>query len=103
MIDQSTTLSPRSRFTRSINVEQDTFDSDALDGYILTAGGQQILQRILAARTGTGTERAWRLTGLFGTGKSALAVFAAQALGRLGGKFDQRVDRMVCQADAHWD
>lgn len=69
------------RFLRSVNVERDHRDVDALRGYILTAGGRHALERVAAAG-GHGNARsgAWTLTGPYGTGKSAFCVFLLQLL-----------------------
>lgn len=64
------------RFLRSVNVERDHADGDALSGYLLTSGGTRVLQRITSESAG----RAWTLTGPYGTGKSAFCVFALQLL-----------------------
>lgn len=67
------------RFVRSVNAERDHRDGDALAGYLLTAGGRRVLQR-LSAGVGENGSGAWTLTGPYGTGKSAFCVFAVQLL-----------------------
>jgi hypothetical protein len=66
-----------SRFTRSVNIEQDLWEPDSLRGYMVTAGARRALLRIAPARHTAGATRAWTLTGPYGTGKSALALFTA--------------------------
>jgi hypothetical protein len=74
----------RSRFLRSVSLPRDCDLPDALDGYILTPSGRDILGRLAAAIRGESPARAWSLTGPYGTGKSAFALFAAQVLGGKG-------------------
>ncbi len=66
------------RFLRAIRIEQDVNDPLALEGYILTPQGRQVLQQIEESLRDTATERAWTLTGPYGSGKSSFALFLAQ-------------------------
>lgn len=77
-VDQK--LSTTSRFTRSVNLQQDLWESESLRGYLVTAGARRVLLRLAPARHTPGAARAWTLTGPYGTGKSALALFAAKLL-----------------------
>lgn len=69
-----------SRFYRSINAEHDYRRTDAVSGYVLTAGARRTLRRVASTRSGGKSTRAWTLTGPYGTGKSAFCVFLAQLL-----------------------
>lgn len=69
------------RYARSINLERDTASRDALDGYILTSTAKGCLERILYALHEKNGQRAWTLTGPYGSGKSAFALFLAGILG----------------------
>jgi hypothetical protein len=69
-----------SRFARSISLVRDFESPDALEGYILTPVGRDVLNRIQAALRGESGTRAWSLTGPYGSGKSAFALFVAQLL-----------------------
>ena len=69
-----------SRFARSVSLARDAHRSDALDGYIFTPTGRDVLRRLADALCGNSTTRAWSLTGPYGSGKSAFALFAAQLL-----------------------
>jgi hypothetical protein len=55
-----------------------------LEGYIVTPSGREILARFAAALRSQSPTRAWSLTGPYGSGKSAFALFAAEALGGTG-------------------
>jgi hypothetical protein len=77
-LDQLIVVSPR--FARSVSLTRDAGRPDALDGYILTPNGREILRRLAASLRGDTSTRAWSLTGPYGSGKSAFALFAAQLL-----------------------
>jgi hypothetical protein len=73
-------LQIRNRFMRSAHLERDFADPEALSGYVVTPNAQSALQRIasgLAVRSG---QRAWRVTGDYGTGKSSFALALAHLL-----------------------
>lgn len=72
------TIAPR--YTRAVNVERDANNPGSIEGYTVTASTTALLQRIMNARTAPG-HRAWSITGPYGTGKSAFAVFLANLLG----------------------
>lgn len=69
-----------SRFTRSVNIQQDVWEADSLHGYLVTAGARRALLRIAPALCRPNAACAWTLTGSYGTGKSALANFIAKLL-----------------------
>lgn len=66
------------RFGRSVNLERDFYNRISLDGYVLTTTSRQALDRLLQALTKESSERAFTLTGPYGTGKSTFALFAAK-------------------------
>ncbi|MFC6667144.1 hypothetical protein ACFP9V_18695 [Deinococcus radiopugnans] len=68
------------RFLRSVRLERDAHTPSALEGYTLTAQARAVLRRMLEALGPQGTERAWTLTGPYGSGKSAFALFLTQLL-----------------------
>ncbi len=70
-----------SRFHRSVHLERDFYGKNALDGYVLTVTARETLQRLIAALEDESTSKAWSLTGPYGSGKSAFALFAAKLLG----------------------
>ena len=57
-------------FMRSVNLERDIKDPRSSLGYILTPTAEQALKRIKAGFENQSTQRAWRLTGDYGTGKT---------------------------------
>src|SRR5688500_4021163 len=68
------------RIASTSNVELDHRNSRALHGYLLTSGARRVLDRLLPSLTDPAGQRAWTLTGPYGTGKSSFAVFASQLL-----------------------
>jgi hypothetical protein len=73
------TVAPR--YARSISLERDSRSAAALDGYIVTATARRTLDRITAAIGNELSQRAWTITGSYGSGKSAFALFLANLLG----------------------
>lgn len=71
-LDALVVVSPR--FARSISLVRDVHRLDALDGYVLTATGRDILRRLADALRGDSPTRAWSLTGPYGSGKSAFGL-----------------------------
>lgn len=65
------------RYLRSTNLERDFQDSKALENYVLTPHAQECLVRLAKGLHPTSTQRAWRLTGNYGSGKSSFALFLA--------------------------
>ncbi|SEJ94008.1 hypothetical protein SAMN04488058_1455 [Deinococcus reticulitermitis] len=68
------------RFLRSVRLERDAQVSGALAGYTITTQARAVLRRMLGALGAQGTERAWTLTGPYGSGKSAFALFLTRLL-----------------------
>ncbi|MCM1982005.1 hypothetical protein [Lyngbya confervoides] len=71
------------RYYRSVNLERDLKSRDALHGYLLTERSAEALDRIVRAFSDLDAHRAWTLTGVYGTGKSAFAHFLANLLSPL--------------------
>ena len=63
------------RYNRSINLERDIDQSEALQGYILTERSHHALQRILIDPISSHRTNAYTITSIYGTGKSAFAHF----------------------------
>ena len=56
-------LKPNPRFARSINIERDFRDPNALTDYFVTERIGQLFERVAVAFDNDSTERAWRITG----------------------------------------
>ena len=68
----------RRRYVRSVDLARDVDDPDALDGYVVTPSVRDAAIRILAGLSATSRQRAFRVVGPYGAGKSAFGVFLAQ-------------------------
>lgn len=73
MTQLSKWISVKRRYMRSVNLERDYNLADSLDGYILTPRIVETLDQVVEAYTEAGQSRAWTITGVYGTGKSAFA------------------------------
>ncbi len=69
------------RFQRSVHLARDFYTENALDGYVVTVKARETLARLITARENEATSKAWSLTGPYGAGKSAFALFAAKLFG----------------------
>ncbi len=97
-LDELVAVSPR--FARSVSLARDAHRADALDGYILTPTGRDVLRRLADALDGETSTRAWSLTGPYGSGKSAFALLAAQLLsGEPKVRQEARAYLSSCDAD----
>ena len=72
------------RFQRSVHLVRDFYTENALDGYVVTVKARETLTRLISAQENRATSKAWTLTGPYGSGKSAFALFAAKLLGDAG-------------------
>ncbi len=70
-------ISIKRRYARSINLERDINDVEKLDGYIPTDRALNALRRIITGMQSREGNRAWTLTSVYGTGKSAFAHYIA--------------------------
>ena len=69
------------RFQRSVHLVRDFYTENALDGYVVTVKARETLTRLISAQENSATSKAWSLTGPYGSGKSAFALFTAKLLG----------------------
>ncbi|MDD5678847.1 MAG: hypothetical protein PHW60_12795 [Kiritimatiellae bacterium] len=72
----------RRQFLRSVNLEKDYQNNSQNGDYIITPTARQILRRVAEGLTERSTYRAWTITGPYGVGKSAFAVFLTKVLCR---------------------
>lgn len=68
------------RFLRSVNLEQDAYGNGVNGEYVLTSNARQILHRLSEGLAEGSPSRAWTITGPYGVGKSAFAVFLTRLL-----------------------
>lgn len=91
-------------FYRSVSIDRDRHDRAAMRGYVLTPWLERLSAEILQGLQPGSRRRAWRVTGDFGVGKSALALALLRTLdapdpdqeplGRLAATLGQRPPRM---------
>ncbi len=70
----------RQRFMRSVHLERDCRTNVQNGDYIITPTSRQILHRVAEGLNVASTCRAWTITGPYGVGKSAFAVFLTRLL-----------------------
>jgi hypothetical protein len=92
---QQNTAPTAPRFLRSVRLDQDLSAANTLKGYVVTPQVRSVLRRIITALKVEGTARAWTLTGPYGTGKSAFALY----LSRLLQEFDGEAWHLLVQTD----
>jgi hypothetical protein len=63
------------RFQRSVNLEKDYVGGQRNGDYIVTPNARQVLNRVAEGLRNQSPYRAWTITGPYGVGKSAFAVF----------------------------
>ena len=72
----------KGRFRRSVHLERDFYtDENLMEGYVVTATAREVLGRVVAALENGKSSKALSLTGPYGSGKSAFALFTANLLG----------------------
>jgi hypothetical protein len=70
----SSLLRTKSRFLRSAHLERDFRDPDVFSGYVVTDFTRSCLERMAGGLKVHSGQRAWRLTGDYGSGKSSFAL-----------------------------
>jgi len=85
----------QSRYIRSVNLERDFGDPTSLEGYVLTPELKQMLLRIESGLDSGSAQRAWRITGDYGSGKSSFALLLAHLLGGGADSLPSRLKRAL--------
>jgi len=73
-------LELRAQHTRSISLSRDLHDEAAIASYLPTPNAIQALKQIGTALVHNNSQRAWKVVGPYGSGKSALGIVLAQLL-----------------------
>ena len=89
----------KGRFRRSVHLERDFYTENALNGYVLTATAREMLSRVISTLENEATSKAWTLTGPYGSGKSAFALFTAKLLGDPNASTTQQALDLLKQGD----
>ena len=87
------------RFRRSVHLERDFYAENSLDGYVVTVTARETLRRLISALENHASSKAWSLTGPYGSGKSAFALFAAKLLGDLDSPATREAIRLLEHGD----
>ena len=85
----------RRRYVRSVDLARDVDDPDALDGYVVTPSVRDAAVRLVAGLSSDSRQRAFRVVGPYGAGKSAFGVFIAQLFRERG---DGPASRLFAEA-----
>ena len=72
------TVAPR--FSRAVSLERDANVPSSIEGYVITSTAEDIVARLGRALSSPTGHRAWTLTGPYGSGKSAFALYLANLL-----------------------
>lgn len=88
------------RFQRSIKLDTDFTQTNALEGYILQDSNEECLQT-MAQYIQESSQRAFTWTGSYGSGKSALALFLCSLLGNNPQLHEAAVQILKTQAKSH--
>ncbi|HEX8573802.1 MAG TPA: hypothetical protein VF759_13745 [Allosphingosinicella sp.] len=79
---KTTTISERiriaRRYVRAVDLGRDHEDPGALDGYVLTPSARDAAIRLVAGLASGSSQRAFRIVGPYGSGKSSFGVFLSQ-------------------------
>ena len=86
------------RFMRSVHLEHDIKDPHSSLGYILTPVAQQALERITTGFRTNSTQRAWRIAGDYGSGKTDFALALARIAEGSKDELPKDLRRFVGQA-----
>ncbi len=74
-------IHPNPHFARSVNVERDLGDAALAGAYVPVRRGIEGLARLVDAMSDGHRDRAWSITGPYGSGKSSYAHFVCSVLG----------------------
>lgn len=93
-------FSVKGRFRRSVHLERDFYTNEnLLEGYVVTTTTREVLGRIVSALENNESSKAWSLTGAYGSGKSAFALFTASLLGNSDSRLTQQALSLLKQRD----
>ena len=90
------------RYVRSFEIERDLADPAAIEGYVLTPTVLFAAQTLAAGLRRESTQRAWRVTGPYGAGKSAFGLFLCHLASRsaVGKQLQERIEAQA--PDVAW-
>ena len=89
------------RFRRSVQIELDLGDRTSTESYIATDFVNNCLRRISVAFEKGSSQRAWRLTGDYGSGKSAFALALAKAASGRNEEIPASMRKVISETGFH--
>ena len=89
------------RFLRSAHLERDFNDPSSLEGYVITRSIQEHVDRVSAGLDPRSGQRAWRITGDYGCGKSSFALLLANLLAGRDSELPVQIRRAVDLTSVH--
>ena len=87
------------RYVRAADIARDLPDPGALDGYILTSRASEAMLRLARGLSAHSTQRAFRVTGPYGSGKSSFGLLLAKLCGRSDDLADTLASRALGDQD----
>ena len=84
-----------SRFLRSTHLERDFKDPTVLSGYVVTDFTRSCLGRVASGLKPSSGQRAWRMTGDYGSGKSTFALLLAHWFAGRDNGFSSQIRKVV--------
>lgn len=85
----------KGRFLRSANLERDFDDPAAMQGYVVTRGIRECVDRLAKGLEPRSGQRAWRITGDYGSGKSSFALLVAHLFSGRGMELPAAIRRQL--------
>lgn len=84
MVKRSTVISDHihiaRRYVRAVDLARDHLDPEALEGYVITPSARDAATRLIAGLSQNSSQRAFRVVGPYGSGKSSFGVFLSQLM-----------------------
>src|ERR1035438_10403090 len=85
----------KTRFLRSAQLERDFNDPNAFSGYVMTEFTRSCLERVAKGLKPRSSQRAWRMTGDYGSGKSSFALLLAHWFAGNDSSFPPQIRKVV--------
>ncbi len=82
------------RYVRAVDLQRDHLDPGALEGYVLTPSARDAATRLAAGLGPKSSQRAFRVVGPYGSGKSSFGVFLSQLV---AGGSDSEARRLLAE------
>jgi len=83
------------RYVRAVDIERDLTDPASLEGYILTSRAREALMRLSTGLSKSSTQRAFRITGPYGSGKSSFGLLLAKLAGDAAWKAEEIISPVL--------